>query len=91
MWFIAARILLLARFFPETYGTNILHHRAARTRRKTGDSRYYAKKERIERELRAKGFIAKILYRPFEIIIRERIVLAFDIYIALFYGAFSLF
>ncbi|CAR30442.1 MFS transporter [Lachancea thermotolerans CBS 6340] len=91
MWLAAATFLLLAAFFPETYASNILHRRAARIRRETGDNRYYTKQERAESEIKTKDFISEILYRPFEIIFKEPIVLAFDIYIALCYGAFYLF
>lgn len=91
MWLVAATLLVLVAFFPETHQSNILHRRAVRIRRETGDSRYYTKEERIEDQVKFKDFLSDTLYRPFAIIIHEPIVLAFDIYIALCYGAFYLF
>ncbi|SCU88402.1 LADA_0E09934g1_1 [Lachancea dasiensis] len=91
MWLAAATLILLVIFFPETQHNNILHRRAVRIRKETGDSRYYTKQERIDAQVHIKDFAIDTLYRPFAIIAQEPIVLAFDIYIALCYGAFYLF
>lgn len=91
LWICAASLILFLFFFPETSHANILARRAARLRKQTGDNRFYTAQERIDAEIKLKEFIVKTLYRPVKIIIQEPIVLAFDIYISLCYGAFYLF
>ena len=86
-----ATMLLLTFFFPETSSDTVLHRKAARIRKLTGDNRYYTEKEREEAQLPKKQFLIETLYRPFSMMITEPIVLAFDLYIALCYGAFYLF
>ncbi|ANB13050.1 Flr1p [Sugiyamaella lignohabitans] len=83
--------LLLTFCFPETLPANVLHRRAVRVRKETGDNRYYTKEEAAEKEVHFKDFIKEIFYRPFALILSEPGVLAFDAYIALAYGCFYLF
>ncbi|SJM86987.1 probable Fluconazole resistance protein 1 [Zygosaccharomyces bailii] len=91
MWISAATLVLLVFFFPETGEENILYRRCKRIRKATGDDRYYTLKAREEAKLTAKDVAIITLYRPFEIIMKEPIVLALDVYIALCYGTFYLF
>ncbi|CUS24720.1 LAQU0S19e00122g1_1 [Lachancea quebecensis] len=91
MWISAATLILLVVFFPETQHQNILHRRAARVRKKTGDPRYYTKQERVDAQIKATSFMKELFVRPFLIMALEPAVLAFDIYIAVCYGAFYLF
>lgn len=91
MWISAALLVTLIFFFPETGEDNILHRRCNRIKQITGDNRYYTFKAREESKLTVKDFAIIALYRPFEIIVKEPIVLALDIYVALCYGAFYLF
>lgn len=46
-----ATMLLLTFFFPETSSDTVLHRKAARIRKLTGDNRYYTEKEREEAQL----------------------------------------
>ncbi|SCU77391.1 LADA_0A00210g1_1 [Lachancea dasiensis] len=91
MWISAATLILLVIFFPETQHQNILHRRAARLRKQTGDNRYYTKQERLDSEVPLSSFMKEVFVRPFLIMALEPAVLAFDVYIALCYGAFYLF
>ncbi|KAL3231750.1 GTPase-activating protein GYP2 [Nakaseomyces bracarensis] len=86
-----ATYLICVFFFPETSSENILYRKARRIRKMTGDDRYYTKKQREEEAINTKDFIITTLYRPFKMIAMEPIILAFDVYIALCYGAFYLF
>lgn len=87
----SATLILLVFFFPETSEDSILYRRAVRLRRITGDDRYYTAKAKSEDRLSFKDIMVIALYRPFEIIVKEPIVLAIDVYIALCYGTFYLF
>lgn len=91
MWLSSATLILLVFFFPETSEDAILYRRAVRLRRMTGDDRYYTAKARSEDSLSLKDVAVIALYRPFKIIVKEPIVLALDLYIALCYGTFYLF
>ncbi|QLL33089.1 hypothetical protein HG536_0D06120 [Torulaspora globosa] len=91
MWLASALLIVLVLFFPETSEESILYRRATRLRKITGDDRYYTAKARSEDELSIKEVAVIALYRPFKIIIKEPIVLALDLYIALCYGTFYLF
>ncbi|CCF58168.1 hypothetical protein KAFR_0E00140 [Kazachstania africana CBS 2517] len=78
-------------FFPETSASNILSRRASRVRAQTDDNRYFTEQEILDAGITSKEFLINTLYRPIEIIVKEPIVLAFDIYLALCYGTFYLF
>lgn len=91
MWLASATLIVLVFFFPETSEDSILYRRAIRLRRITGDDRYYTAKAKSEDRLSLKDIMVIALYRPFEIIVKEPIVAAIDIYIALCYGTFYLF
>jgi DHA1 family multidrug resistance protein-like MFS transporter len=91
MWICAFAFTLLSFFFPETLPGNVLHRRAKRLRKETGDNRYYTKAERADAQIHIKPFLKELFYRPFVLILSEPGVLAFDCYIALAYGCFYLF
>lgn len=87
----SATLIFLVFFFPETGVENILYRRCQRIKKATGDDRYYTLKSREEAKLTVKDIDVITLYRPFQIIFKEPIVLALDVYIALCYGTFYLF
>lgn len=91
LWMCAASLILFIFFFPETSHANILSRRASRLRKQTGDNRYYTTQEKIDASVKPKEFMVKTLYRPVKMIVQEPIIMAFDLYIALCYGAFYLF
>ncbi|SJM86982.1 probable Fluconazole resistance protein 1 [Zygosaccharomyces bailii] len=91
MWLSAATFVFLVLFFPETSMDNILYRRCMRIRKITGDERYYTVKAKEEAKLTTRDLAAMALWRPFEIILKEPIVVALDAYIALGYGTFYLF
>ncbi|ANB15489.1 Flr1p [Sugiyamaella lignohabitans] len=78
-------------FFPETLHSNILHRRANRIRRETGDNRYYTVGELEQKDKNWVATLKETTYRPLVLIMTEPGILAFDCYIALVYGAFYLF
>ena len=91
LWLSAGTFVMLVAFFPETQHNNILHRRAERIRRETGDNRYYTKQELVESEVSFKEFVIEITARPFKLMVLEPAVLAFNVYIAVCYGTFYLF
>ncbi|GCF00260.1 hypothetical protein ZYGM_003222 [Zygosaccharomyces mellis] len=91
VWMSAGVLILLFFFFPETSVENILYRRCQRIRKTRNDNRYYTSKERQESTLTRKDFLVTALYRPFQIILQDPIVMALDGYIALCYGTFYLF
>lgn len=84
-------LLFFMFFFPETLPDNILHRRANRIRRETGDKRYYTLKEREHEHRRIAPLLREVLWRPFALILSEPGILAFDLYIAIAYACFYLF
>ena len=94
-WFLtfisAASLVFFILFFPETSGASVLSRRASRIRKVTGDDRYYTEQERKDQSTKLSEFLVRTFYRPFEIIVKEPIVLAFDLYISVIYGALYLF
>lgn len=94
-WFLAivcgACVILFTFFLKETSHSNILSRRAKRLRYQTVDTRYYTSQEVLDSKMEPKDFMIKTFYRPIKMIIQEPIILAFDFYISLVYGAFYLF
>ncbi|SMN20602.1 similar to Saccharomyces cerevisiae YBR008C FLR1 Plasma membrane multidrug transporter of the major facilitator superfamily [Maudiozyma saulgeensis] len=78
-------------FFQETSHKAILSRRARRIRKQTGDDRYYSIHDREDEQVKTKTIVKNTLVRPFEMIAKEPIILAFDLYSGLAYGAFYLF
>ena len=94
-WFLviisAFTLLITAFLFEETSHKTILTRRARRLREQTGDDRYHTISEREDAEMKISELVRNSLVRPFEIITKEPIVLAFDLYSGIAYGAFYLF
>jgi hypothetical protein len=55
--------LVIIFCIPETYSPGILVRKAVRTRKETGDERYYAPLEKMDRNL--KSTLEGILLKPF--------------------------
>lgn len=91
MWLDAFSWVSMIFFFSETQANNVLHRRAQRVRRETGDSRYYTVHEREDAKIEWKAYAKELLFRPLIIIIQEPGVLAIDLYLALIYGTYYLF
>lgn len=91
MWISSGTLLLMVFFFPETNEDNILYRRCQRIRKATGDYRYYTVKAKEEEKWTWKDICVTTLYRPFEIIVKEPIVIALNTYHAVEYGVFYLF
>ena len=82
-------------FVPETYHPVLLRNKARRLRKETGDDRHYAPIEKLTRSIT--GTIGNALKRPFELLLKEPMILALNLYSAillgvlyLFFGAFPL-
>jgi MFS transporter, DHA1 family, multidrug resistance protein len=91
MWIAAAVWLFMVFFFSETQANNVLHRRAVRVRRETGDNRYYTKHEREDAKIEWGPYVKELVFRPLIIIAAEPGVLAIDVYLALIYGTYYLF
>ncbi|KAK4174595.1 major facilitator superfamily domain-containing protein [Triangularia setosa] len=90
-----ALLLSIALFVPETYHPVLLKRKAAKIRKETGDSRYYAPIERSTKSIPVT--VGLSLLRPFQILFFEPMALILNIYTAvllgllyLFFGAFPL-
>ncbi|CAK7225529.1 hypothetical protein SCUCBS95973_005896 [Sporothrix curviconia] len=90
-------VIFVAIFFlvPETYHPVLLRNKARKLRKETGDDRHFAPLEKMSRSVI--GTIGNALTRPFELLIREPMILALNLYSAillgvlyLFFGAFPL-
>lgn len=76
-------LVLILLFQPETFAPVLLKWKAAHLRKITGDDRYVA-----EVEIRALTFWKRLLhalYRPFILVAREPIVIAFALYLTVIY------
>ncbi|CAR31103.1 ZYRO0E09900p [Zygosaccharomyces rouxii] len=91
VWMSGGILIILVFFFPETSVENILYRRCQRIRKLKNDDRYYTLKERQESKLTRKDIAITALYRPFQMIFEDPIVMALDGYLALCYGTFYLF
>ncbi|KAG8215543.1 major facilitator superfamily domain-containing protein [Butyriboletus roseoflavus] len=80
---IFAEIVLLFLFVPETYVPVILKKKAARLRKATGDS-YYAPLDKVQGSLARSVMVS--CYRPFQLLLFDRMVLLLDIWNALLLG-----
>ncbi|KAJ4358009.1 uncharacterized protein N0V89_002588 [Didymosphaeria variabile] len=84
-WLCALVLLVMFFFLPETSGANILHNRAKRLRRLTGNKRF-----RSQSEIDATNYTMQdhlmVLARAFTLTFTEPIVLLMDFYTGLLYG-----
>jgi MFS transporter, DHA1 family, multidrug resistance protein len=74
---------------PETFAGTILQRRAARLRYETKNWALHSKLD--EQRVSASDILTKYLYRPFQMLILEPILLLITIYLALVYGILYLF
>lgn len=91
MWIGSGTLISMVFFYPETNEDSILYRRCQRIRKATGDNRYYTTKSKVEENLSWKDVCITTLYRPFEMIIKEPIIIALNTYHAVEYGVFYLF
>ncbi|KAI3395963.1 hypothetical protein diail_602 [Diaporthe ilicicola] len=88
--FLIASFTLLILFFllPETSAANILHKRANRLRKLTGNQKLVCEADiaSYERGFPLKEMLMNTLVRPFTMPFTEPIVLALDLYAAFIYG-----
>jgi DHA1 family multidrug resistance protein-like MFS transporter len=78
--------IILSLTLPETYAPNILHRRAARLRKLTGNPNYTTIYDEEYAQLSVSQLAREFMLRPFEIAFTEPIVLALDVYIAMLYA-----
>ncbi|KAF8121151.1 major facilitator superfamily domain-containing protein [Boletus edulis] len=81
---IFAEIALLFLFVPETYAPVILKKKAGRLRMATGDTNYYAPLDKIQGNLAQSILIS--CYRPFQLLLFDRMALLLDTWNALLLG-----
>ncbi|KAF8547289.1 MFS general substrate transporter [Imleria badia] len=82
-WILAETVLLFL-FVPETYAPVILKKKAAMLRKATGDVRYHAPLDKVQGSLA--HFIVINCYRPFQLLIFERMALLLNTWNALLLG-----
>ncbi|KAH7921993.1 MFS general substrate transporter [Leucogyrophana mollusca] len=77
-------LLMLILFVPETYVPVILKKKASRVRKSTGDAKHYAPLDRREGSLTRA--IAVSCYKPFQLLLFDRMALLLDTWTALLLG-----
>ncbi|KIK94332.1 hypothetical protein PAXRUDRAFT_828105 [Paxillus rubicundulus Ve08.2h10] len=82
-WIFAETVMLFL-FVPETYVPVILKRKASNLRKTTGDARYYAHLDRVEGSLASALLIS--CYKPFQLLLFDRMALLLDIWNALLLG-----
>ncbi|KAJ3538373.1 hypothetical protein NM688_g6530 [Phlebia brevispora] len=91
LWLSGASLVYLCVFLPETSSQTILHRRAVRLRRLTGNHALRTQAE-IDAAHMTMGEVAQMtLIRPFVLCVSEPIVLFWNLYIALVYGIIYIF
>lgn len=88
---IASSFFGLISFFitPETYHPVLLQRRAARLRKETNNWAYHSLLDKSAPTMR--DILTKYLFRPFQMLALEPILVCFTIYISLIYGILYLF
>ncbi|KAG1895762.1 major facilitator superfamily domain-containing protein [Suillus fuscotomentosus] len=81
---IFAELLILVIFIPETYAPVILKKKAKRLRESTGDPKFYAPLDRRENTLVSAVLIS--CYKPFQLLLFDRMALLLDSWNALVLG-----
>ncbi|KAK1925413.1 MFS general substrate transporter [Papiliotrema laurentii] len=84
-WLSGFSLVLSVIFFPETSGKTILHHRAARLRRLTGNTKLRTQAEIEAHDRSPSSVVKEVLWRPFELFF-EPTLLVYNTYLALIYG-----
>ncbi|KAH9939282.1 MFS general substrate transporter [Epithele typhae] len=80
----AGVVTLFTMTIPETYAPALLKHRAQRLREQTGDVTITTEQELFKASLGQ--ILVETLFRPFQMILTEPILLLMSLYIALIYG-----
>ncbi|KAF7421327.1 hypothetical protein PC9H_011849 [Pleurotus ostreatus] len=83
IWVFAQWIALLL-FVPETYVPVLLKRKAQRVRKSTGNTKYYAPLEKVNSSIFGKILVS--CYRPFQLILYDRMALLLDVWNALILG-----
>ncbi|KAF4568624.1 hypothetical protein EYR36_010636 [Pleurotus pulmonarius] len=83
IWVFAQWIALLL-FVPETYVPVLLKRKAQRVRKSTGNAKYYAPLEKVSSSIFGKILVS--CYRPFQLILYDRMALLLDVWNALILG-----
>ncbi|KAL6155532.1 GTPase-activating protein [Exserohilum turcicum] len=86
MWLSGVCWVVLFFFLPETSSANILHRRAKRLRKLTGDDRFTCEPDLAASHMTPKDIVLMTLVRPITLNFTEPIVLLLNLYIALIYG-----
>jgi MFS transporter, DHA1 family, multidrug resistance protein len=88
LWISSFTLLVLIFLLPETSAANILHGRAKRLRKLTGNLKLVCEADIAsnERGMTAKDLLMNTLVRPFTVSFTEPIVLALNLYSAFIYG-----
>ncbi|CDU22788.1 related to multidrug resistant protein [Sporisorium scitamineum] len=87
----AVMLVILVFFGPETYAPALLAARAKRLRRETGNQDLYADHERVVAEKSLARTILTSTTRPFELLVREVMLLLLCLWSALLLGILYLF
>ena len=74
---------------PETFAPTLLKRRARKLRKETGDDKYVTEEELDKRPLSQR--IQVFIFRPFQLLFRELIVLFIAIYMSVLYGLLYMF
>lgn len=87
-WISSFTLLILFFLLPETSAANILHRRASRLRKLTGNMKLVCEADIAsnERRMTVKEMLMNTLVRPFTVTFTEPIVLALNLYSAFIYG-----
>ncbi|KAH9441062.1 hypothetical protein MJO28_015962 [Puccinia striiformis f. sp. tritici] len=71
-------------WLPETYSPILLSRKAKKIRKETGDLKFYSAHEKADYSFKA--VVRRTIFRPFEMIFTEPILMFVTIYLALVYG-----
>ncbi|KAJ4367532.1 GTPase-activating protein [Neocucurbitaria cava] len=86
MWLSGFCWVVLFFFLPETSGPNILHRRAKRLRKLTGDEKLTCEPDMAAAEMTPRDIVLMTLVKPITLNFQEPIVFLLNLYIALIYG-----
>lgn len=93
-WFVCitsgASLAVLCWFLPESYSKTILYRKAERLRALTGNENIVSEGHLENKNLRLHEMLIETLWRPFEVIIFEPVVLLINVYIGLIYSVMYL-
>jgi DHA1 family multidrug resistance protein-like MFS transporter len=88
LWMAGPVVLVMLACLPETLAENILHRRAARLRKLTGNEKLQAQSEIDQRHMTASSIVMEALIRPVEIVVKDPAIGFVNIYTALVYGIY---